>query len=109
MLYYTVNIGLPLYYYAATCISDYLLATNDRIICRVLVLDAHKLFNITLRCVNEIVKDWSENRPPDTVEMAYKHKHKVSCHASRNSRRKMEDRHLVVPLLRLFTDNKVFS
>ena len=58
-------------------------------------LEAHSLAKIVHRCLRDTCERWARAMPcdvPCTPDRAYT----VSSHAIRNTRRKMEDRHVVI-------------
>ncbi|XP_078451611.1 protein phosphatase 1E-like [Lampetra planeri] len=56
--------------------------------------DAYKLARVVCNCVREVCEAWLDDLPP--LRTSARH-FQTSLHAVKNSRRKMEDRHVVLP------------
>lgn len=106
---------LLLYYNGNSChepvtlCSTHVALSSNAVICKLVDYDAKKLCHLTFQTVEKVIQDWSDSPPNDVTQVCSNHPHIISHHAIRNTRRKMEDRHVAVPSMSLYTDNKVFS
>ncbi|CAC5410370.1 PPM1E [Mytilus coruscus] len=75
--------------------SDIIVEENE------IVLDANKVCNVVIDCVHDICKVWKDELP----ELSPPHQLLYACtHEIKNTRRKMEDRHVLLPDLNTLFD-----
>jgi len=72
-------------------------------------LEARPLCDLTFKTVEDIITEWLSEPPTNRVESSEHGGHVVSHYAIKNTRRKMEDRHTMIPLMRMFTTAEVLS
>ena len=71
-------------------------------------LDAVRLCQLTFRTMEQLMRSWFTEIPPElSVHCSTSHPHLISHHSIKNTRRKMEDRHAIIPSVNLFTDKEV--
>lgn len=62
-------------------------------------IDASQLVQEVLRVTKEVCSKWKAQLPPAVTRAQKLHVPLVSEHAIKNTRRKMEDRHVIMPYL----------